>query len=137
MEKKETLSVKKETLSVKTFRSKKNATYLQCDNAYNQEHPYCHNTIKDGEEYLMAICKFEGGYMMRYDYCEWCMRAKFSEDEIDKARGRKNAQAKDNKIQTLVDDIRLRLKTYDGNDKEGLSAIETALDEITSLANKT
>ena len=128
-------SVKKETLSVKTFRSKKSVTYLQCDNAYHPaEHPYCHNTIKDGEEYLVAICKFDDGYTMRYGYCEGCMRAEFSEEEVEKARSTKKTQAEDNRIQTLVDEIRRRLKTYDGNDKVGLAAMETALDEIISLA---
>ena len=81
----------------------------------------------------MAICKFDG-YMMRYDYCEGCMRAEFSEEEIEKARSTKKTQAEDNRIQTLVDEIRRRLKTYDGSDKAGLAAIETALDEIKSLA---
>lgn len=135
MTKMEIPSVKKETRSVKTFKAKKNTTYLQCDNAYNPEHPYCHNTIKDGEEYLVAICKFDDGYMMRYDYCEGCMRAKFSEEEIDKARPTKKTQAKENRVQTLVDEIRRRLKTYDGNDKEELAAMETVLDEIIALSN--
>lgn len=137
MIKNEKPKIKNETLSVKTFKAKKNVTYLQCDNAYDAEHfPYCQNTIKDGQEYLMAIRKYDNGCTMRYDYCEGCMRAKFSEEEIKKARGVKNTKSKDNRIQTLVEDIRRRIKTYDGNDKEGLAEIETALDEIIALSHK-
>ena len=64
------------------------------------------------------------------------MRAKLSEEEIEKARGTKKSQTKENRIQTLVEDIRRRLKTYDGNDKAGMAAIESSLDEITALSNK-
>lgn len=110
--------------------------YLQCDNAYNSEHPYCHNTIKDGEEYLVEIYKLDDGCKMRYDYCKGCMRAKFSKEEIENARVVKKSQTKGARIQTLVDEIRRRLKTYNGNDKEGLAAMETALDEIVSITNE-
>lgn len=133
------MMMKKETISVKTFKAKKNCTYqyMQCDNAYDAEHfPYCKNTIQDGQEYLMVIRKYDNGCTMRYDYCEGCMRAKFSEEEIEKARGRKSAQAKENRVQTLVDEIRSKLKTYDGNDKEVLSTIETSLDEIVAITNE-
>jgi hypothetical protein len=137
MTKKETLSVTKETLSVKTFRSKKNTTYMQCENAYNVERfPYCRNTIQDGQEYITRVLKFNDGYVLQRNYCEGCMRAEFSEEEIEKARPTKKTQVKENRIQTLVEDIRRRLKTYDGNDKSGLASIETALNEIIVIANK-
>lgn len=136
MTNKKTPNVKKETLSVKTFKAKKNTTYLQCDNAYDPERPYCHNTIKDGEEYLMAIYKFDDGCIMQYDYCEGCMREKFSEEKIEKARGAKKSQTKGARIQTIVDDIRRRLKTYNGSDPTGLAAMETALDKIVAITNE-
>lgn len=80
------LTVTKETLSVKTFKVNKKFAYLQCDNAYNPERPHCHNMIKDGDEYLTVIWTFDDGNKMRYDFCEGCMRAKLSEEEIEKAR---------------------------------------------------
>lgn len=137
MIKKETPIVKKETLSVRTFKAKKNFTYMQCENAYNVEcFPYCKNTIQDGQEYITRVRKFNDGYTIQSYYCEGCMRAEFFDEEIEKARLTKKAQTKENRIQTLVDEIRSRLKTYDGNDKAELASIEMALDEIIALSHK-
>ena len=125
--------VKKETICVKTFKAGKNSTYLQCSNAYSPEHPHCHNTIKDGEEYLVSVCTFEDGYILQDYYCEGCVRDnKHLEAEFEKAH---DAKPKGSRIRELVDDIRLRLKTYDGNDKRSLKSIETALDEILRIEN--
>ena len=136
MTKTKTPVVKKETISVKTFKAGKNATCLQCSNAYSPEHPHCHNTIKDGEEYLVSVCTFEDGYILQDYYCEGCVRDnKHLEAEFEKARGGKPSKPKGNRIRELVDDIRIRLKTYDGNDKRSLKAIETALDEILRIEN--
>lgn len=126
-------TVKKETLSVKTFKAKKNFTYLQCDNAYHPEHPYCHNTIKDGDEYLTAIRKFDTGDIMRYDFCEGCMRAKLSEEEIEKERVTKGTQTKAARVQTLVNEIRTGLKAYERYDPIGWAPIEAGLDEIVRI----
>ena len=121
MTKTKTPVVKKETISVKTFKAGKNATYLHCSNAYSPEHPHCHNTIKDGEEYLVSVCTFEDGYILQDYYCEGCVRDnKHLEAEFEKAH---DAKPKGSRIRELVDDIRLRLKTYDGNDKVSLKAI--------------
>lgn len=136
MTKTKTPVVKKETVSVKTFKAGKNATYLQCSNAYSPEHPHCQNTIEDGEEYLVSVCTFEDGYILQDYYCEGCVRAnKRLEVEFEKAHDAKPSETKGSRILTLVDDIRLRLKTYDGNDKIALKAIETALDEIQRIEN--
>lgn len=136
MTKTKTPVVKKETISVKTFKAGKNATYLQCSNAYSPEHPHCHNTIKDGEEYLVSVCTFEDGYILQECYCEGCVRDnKHLEVEFEKAHDAKPSKPKGNRIRELVDDIRIRLKTYDGNDKISLKAIETALDEILRIEN--
>lgn len=136
MTKTKTPVVKKETISVKTFKAGKNATYLQCSNAYSPEHPHCHNTIEDGEEYLVSVCAFENGYILQDYYCEGCVRDnKHLEVEFEKAHDAKPSKPKGSRILTLVDDIRLRLKTYDGNDKISLKAIETALDEIQRIEN--
>ena len=95
------------------------------------EHPHCHNTIEDGEEYLVSVCTFEGGYILQDYYCEGCVRAnKHLEAEFEKAHDAKPSKPKGNRIRDLVDDIRLRLKAYDGNDKRALKDMETALDEI-------
>ena len=136
MTKTKTPVVKKETISVKTFKAGKNATCLQCSNAYSPEHPHCHNTIKDGEEYLVSVCTFEDGYILQDYYCEGCVRDnKHLEAEFEKARDAKPSKPKGNRIRELVDDIRNRLKTYDGNDKRALKDIETALDEILRIEN--
>ena len=136
MTKTKTPVVKKETISVKTFKAGKNATYLQCSNAYSPEHPHCHNTIKDGEEYLVSVCTFDNGYTIQDYYCGGCVRAnKHLEEEFEKERGAKPSETKVSRILTLVDDIRLRLKTYDGNDKIALKDIETSLDEISRIEN--
>ena len=136
MTKTKTPVVKKETISVKTFKAGKNATYLQCSNAYSPEHPHCHNTIEDGEEYLVSVCTFEDGYILQDYYCEGCVHAnKQLEVEFEKAHDARPSKPKVSRILTLVDDIRLRLKTYDGNDKISLKAIETALDEIQRIEN--
>ena len=136
MTKTKTPVVKKETISVKTFKAGKNATYLQCSNAYSPEHPHCHNTIEDGEEYLVSVYTFEDGYILQEYYCEGCVRDnKHLEVEFEKAHDSKPSKLKGSRILTLVDDIRLRLKTYDGNDKISLKAIETALDEIQRIEN--
>lgn len=131
----ETSIVKKETSSVRTFKAKKNDLYkyIQCDNAYDPKRPYCHNTIKDGDEYLTVICKFDTGDIMRYDYCEGCMRAKLSEEEIEKIRVPKKTQTKTTRIQTLIKEVRNKLEAYDGHDLKGLEAIETTLDEIVRI----
>ena len=50
--------------------------------------------------------------------------------EFEKAHDAKPSKPKGNRIRDLVDDIRLRLKAYDGNDKRALKDMETALDEI-------
>lgn len=136
MTKTKTPVVRKETISVKTFKSGKNATYLQCSNAYSPEHPHCHNTIEDGEEYLVSVCTFENGYILQDYYCEGCVHAnKHLEAEFEKAHDARPSKPKGSRILTLVDDIRNRLKTYDGNDKISLKAIETALDEIQRIEN--
>ena len=123
--------VKKETICVKTFKAGKNSTYLQCSNAYSPEHPHCHSTIKDGEAYLVSVCTFDNGYTIQDYYCEGCVRAnKHLEVEFEKAHDAKPSKPKGNRIRDLVDDIRLRLKAYDGNDKRALKDMETALDEI-------
>ena len=46
MTKTKTPVVKKETISVKTFKAGKTATYLQCSNAYSPEHPHCTIRLK-------------------------------------------------------------------------------------------
>lgn len=127
-------TVKKETRSVKTFKANKNFTYLQCDNAYNPERPYCHNMIKDGDEYLTVLRKFDTGDIMRYDFCEGCMRAKLSEEEIEKIRVQKKTQTKAARIKTLVNEVRNGLAAYDGYNLKGLEAMENALDEIVRIA---
>lgn len=128
--------VKKETRSVRTFKVNKNSKYqyMQCDNAYNPERPFCHNTIKDGDEYLTVILTFDDGYKMRYDFCEGCMHAKLSEEEIENARGNKR-QTKNTRIQTLVNEIRNRLETYYVSDKTALAEIEAKLEEIVNISN--
>ena len=66
----------------------------------------------------------------------WCVRAnKHLEVEFEKAHDAKPSKPKGNRIRELVDDIRIRLKTYDGNDKRSLKSIETALDEILRIEN--
>ena len=131
MTKTKTPVVKKETISVKTFKAGKNSTYLQCSNAYSPEHPHCHNTIEDGEEYLVSVCTFENGYILQDYYCEGCVRDnKHLEVEFEKAHDAWPSKPKGNRIRDLVDDIPLRLKAYDGNDKRALKDMETALDEI-------
>ena len=136
MTKTKTPVVKKETISVKTFKAGKNTTYLQCGNAYRPEHPHCHNTIKDGEEYIVSVCTFDDGYTIQDYYCEGCVRAdKHLEWEFEKAHDAKPSKPKVHRIQDLVEEIRLRLKTYDGNDKMVLKDIETTLDEILRIEN--
>jgi hypothetical protein len=41
-----------------------------------------------------------------------------------------------NGIIPVVDEIRCKLKTYDGSDKAELAAMETALDEIVAFTNE-
>ena len=50
--------------------------------------------------------------------------------EFEKAHEAKPSKPKGSRIRELVDDIRIRIKTYDGNDKRALKDMETALDEI-------
>ena len=136
MTKTKTPVVKKETISVKTFKAGKTATYLQCSNAYSPEHPHCHNTIKDGEECLVSVCTFKDGYILQDYYCEGCVRDnKHLEVEFEKAPDARPSKPKGSRIRELVDDIRNRLKTYDGNDKRVLKGIETALDELLRIEN--
>lgn len=130
-------SVKRETFCVKTFKAKRNDTYkyLQCENAYNPELPHCHNTIKDGDEYLTVLYEFDDGCKMLYDFCEGCMRAKLSEEEIEKLREAKGTKTKTKavSVQALVNEIRSMLTAYDGHDLKGLEAMENALDEIVRI----
>ena len=84
----------------------------------------------------MSVCTFDNRYTIQDYYCEGCVRAnKHLEVEFEKAHDAKPSKPKGNRIRELVDDIRIRLKTYDGNDKRSLKAIETALDEILRIEN--
>lgn len=129
-------AVKKETRRVRKFKANKNGAYqyIQCDNAYSPERPYCHNTIKDGDEYLTVILKLEDGCEMRYDFCEGCMHAKLSEEEIENARENKR-QTKNARIQTLVNEIHQRIEKYVVGNPNALAEIEEALDEIVNISN--
>ena len=60
---------------------------------------------------------------------------KHLEVEFEKAHDARPSKPKGSRVRELVDDIRNRLKTYDGNDKRVLKGIETALDELLRIEN--